>query len=278
MSQSRERVDVLMPTYNSVKYLDSALRCVEKEIPNCRLIVVDHHSNDGTLEVLKEHGASIYFDDTSLGYARQLLFEKSSSRILLMLDSDVVIEEEGWYQRAVHLLNSSSEEGRRIGAVAMLPNVNPPVELEKFKRFWWRLLPSLKQNFFVTHSTLFLRESVEGIRIPERLGAAEDVYIWLHIRGMGYESRTITVAGTHYFTLSEKKGRWMGANLRILQSLVGKPALQFVIRNVLFYPVLALVVYAFTWDLRVLKYNIRRWLGYLVGYLFPSRYWQIDRG
>jgi glycosyltransferase involved in cell wall biosynthesis len=277
MSQSLEPVDVLMPTYNSVKYLDSALRCVEKEIPNSHLIVVDHHSNDGTLDVLTRHGANVYFDDTSLGHARQLLLEKSSSRILLMLDSDVVIEEEGWYQKATQML-SSSEDGKRIGAVALLPSVNPPVELEKFKRFWWRLLPALEREFFITHSTLFLRESVKGIRIPQQLGAAEDVYIWLHIRKRGYISRTMKVRGTHYFTLSEKKGRWMGANLRILQSLVGREAIQFVVRNVLFYPFLALIAATFTLDPRVLGYNVKRWLGYIVGYLFPGRYWQIDRG
>ena len=274
----RDSIDVLMPTYNSVRYLDSALKSVEKAIPDCRLIVVDHHSKDGTLDVLKKHGAHIYFDDTSLGHARQLLFEKSSSRILLMFDSDVVIDEEGWYQKAIQLLDCKSEEGKRIGAVVLLPSVNPPVELEKFKRFWWRLIPSLEREFFVTHSTLFLREAVRGIRVPEQLGAAEDIYIWLHLRRKGFASRTMRVAGIHYFTLSEKKGRWMGANLRILQSIVGKDALQFALRNVVFYPVLALLAGAFTWDFHVLEYNIRRWLGYLAGYLFPSRHWQIDRG
>jgi glycosyltransferase involved in cell wall biosynthesis len=273
-----ERVDVLMPTYNSVQYLDAALRSVEKAIPTCRLIVVDHHSTDGTLDVLKKHNAELYFDDKSLGHARQLLFQNATSRIVLMFDSDVVIEEDRWFERAVRLLGSPSEDSMQIGAVALLPSVNPPVELEKFKRFWWRLLPHLERDFFVTHSTLFLRDSVEGIRIPEQLGAAEDVYTWLHIRKRGYVSRSMKVAGTHYFTLSEKKGRWMGANLRILQSFVGKEALQFVLRNVLFYPFLALIAAVFSWDFRVLQYNLRRWFGYLVGYLFPSRFRQIDRG
>jgi glycosyltransferase involved in cell wall biosynthesis len=273
-----ERVDVLMPTYNSVQYLDAALRSVEKAIPNWRLIVVDHHSRDGTLDVLKKHNADVYSDDKSLGHARQLLFETATSRIVLMLDSDVVIEEDRWFERAVHLLGSRSEDGKQIGAVALLPSVNPPAELEKFKHFWWRLLPSLERDFFVTHSTLLLRESVEGIRIPERLGAAEDVYIWLHIRKMGYVSRAMKVAGIHYFTLSEKKGRWMGANLRILQSLVGKEAVSFVVRNVFLYPLLAFIAAAFTMDSRVLLYNIMRWFGYLVGYLFPGKYWKIDRG
>jgi len=272
-----ESIDVLMPTYNSVQYLDSALRSVKKAVPNCRLIAVDRHSKDGTLEILRNHGAQVYSDDKSLGHARQLLFEKSTSRIVLTYDSDVVIDENGWYQRAVRLLGSRTEDSKRIGAVALLPNVNPPIELEKFKVFWWRVLPSLEREFFVTHSTLFLRESIEGIRIPERLGAAEDIYIWLQIRKRGYASRTMTVAGVHHFTLSEKKGRWMGANLRILQSFVGKEALQFVLRNVLFYPFLALVATMFTWDFRMLQYNIRRWFGYLVGYLFPARYWQISR-
>jgi len=277
MHTRQERIDVLMPTYNSAKYLDSALRSLEKSVLSHRLIVVDHHSKDGTLEVLKKHKADVYFDDKSLGNARQILFEKSSSRVLLMLDSDVVIYERGWYEKAIKLLGTPSEDGRLIGAVVILPRVNPPVELEKFKRFWWRLLPSLQHDFFVTHSTLFLRDSIKGIHIPEQLGAAEDVYVWLHIRRRGYVSRTIMVDGIHHFTLSEKKGRWMGANLRILQSIVGREALQFVLRNVFFYPFLAFLAAMFTRDPGMLRYNIRRWFGYLVGYLFPKRYWQINR-
>ena len=183
----------------------------------------------------------------------------------------MVIDEEGWLQRAIQLLGTRSTDNKMIGADALLPNVNPPIELEKFKRFWWRLVPSLERDFFVTHSTLFLRKSVQGIRIPEQLSAAEDVFIWLHIRRRGYVSRTMRVAGTRHFTLSEKKGRWMRPNLRILQSF-GKEALRFVLRNELFYPLLALVAAVLTWDSRVVEYNIRRWLGCLVGYLFPAKY------
>jgi len=86
-------IDVLMPSYNSIKYLGSALNSVRKALPDHRLIVVDRHGNDRTLDILKKHGAQVYFDDRSLGHARQLLFEKSTSRILLMYDSDVVIDQ-----------------------------------------------------------------------------------------------------------------------------------------------------------------------------------------
>lgn len=272
MPRHAKLVDVLMPTYNSAKYLEPAIDSVVKAIPKCRLIAADHHSQDGTIEVLKKHRATILFENKSLGYARQILIEKSRSRIVLMFDSDVVIDEEGWFNRAVNLLGSLSEDGKRIGAVVLLPNVNPPPELERLKRFWWRLLPNLEREFFVTHSTLFLRESLQGIRIPDQLGAAEDVYIWLHIRGRGYASRTITVRGVHHFTLSEIKGGWMGANLRVLQASVGKKVFRFVLANVLLYPFLAFIASIFTLNLRILRYNITRWLGYLAGYLFPARY------
>lgn len=270
-------MDILMPTYNSAQYLDSAIRSVQKAIPNCRLIVVDRHSDDGTLEILRKHKAEVYLDDGPLGRARQILLDKSSSRTLLMYDSDVVIDEPGWYEKAALLLGHRTEDGKPIGAVAVLPNINPPEELEKFKRFWWRLLPNLERDFFVTHSTLFLKDSLRAIHIPDELGAAEDIFIWLHLRSRGYVSRTITVSGTHYFTLSEKKGGWMGANLRILYSLKGNEVLPIILRNVLFYPVLAFFAAAFELDGSVLRYNLRRWIGYVMGYLFPSRYWQIER-
>lgn len=272
------RLDVLMPTYNSAKHLEKVLDSLDKTIPNHRLIAVDRHSNDGTPEVLRTHGAKVYFEDVSLGHARQLLLEKSSSPVLLMLDSDVVIEDRDGYEEGMQLLGTRSEDGRRIGAVALIPRVNPPMELEKYKRFWWRILPSLERDFFVTHSTLFLRESVEGIHIPDRLGAAEDVYIWLHLRNRGYVSRTIPIYATHYFTLSERKGRWMGANLRILQTFVGMGALTFVLSNVVLYPLLALLASIFTLDLGLLRYNIKRWIDYLTGYLMPTRYSQMYRG
>jgi hypothetical protein len=70
----------------------------------------------------------------------------------------------------------------------------------------------------------------------------------------------------------------MGANLRILQSLVGKEAIRFVLQNVFFYPFLALIAALFTRDFGLLHYNIKRWRGYLVGYFLPARYWKMDRG
>ena len=270
-------IDVLVPTYNSASYLDQALTAIKRSVPINRIIAVDRYSSDRTFEILKNHEAEVYFENKSLGYARQLLIEKAGTDVFMMLDSDVLISEADWYPNALKLLRNRNGEGRPVGAVVLLPMSRPPIPLQKYTEFWWRLIPALERNFFLTNSTLFLKDSVEGIRIPEELGAAEDVYIWLHIRGRGYTTFTMKVRGIHHFAHGQKKGYWMGANLRILQKLVGKAALPFVIRNVMAYPALALVAAFFTKDANVLKYNLKRWYGYLRGYLFPQKFYKISR-
>jgi len=270
-------IDILVPTYNSANYLDQALTAIRKSVPINRIVAVDHYSNDGTLEILKNHGAEVYSENTSLGYARQLLIEKARTNVLMMLDSDVLILEADWYPKALKLLCTKNDEGKPAGAVVVLPTTRPPLPLQKYTEFWWRLIPALKQNFFLTNSTLFLRESVSGISIPEELGAAEDVCIWLYIRSKGYATKTMQVRGVHFFTYSEKKGYWMGANLRLLRNVVRLKVLPFIARNVVLYPILAAVAALFTRDLEVLTYNMNRWYAYLQGYLHPQRYRQIRR-
>jgi len=272
-----EPIDVLVATYNSASYLDQALTAIKRSVPINRIIAVDRYSADGTLDILKNHGAEVFFENKSLGYARQLLIEKAETDVFMMLDSDVLISEAHWYPNALKLLSDRNSEGRPVGAVVLLPISRPPPPLQKYTEFWWRLMPTLERNFFLTNSTLFLKDAVEGIRIPEELGATEDVYIWLHVRGRGYTTLTMRVRGIHHFAHSEKKGYWMGANLRILQKFSGRAVLPFVIRNVMVYPALALVAAFFTRDAKVLTYNLKRWYGYLQGYLFPQKFYRINR-
>ena len=268
-------IDILVPTYNSGKYLDEALAAIKRCVPVNRIIAADHYSKDETVNILRSHGAEVYFENRSLGYARQLLIEKASTDIFMMLDSDVIIQGTEWYSEALGILGNRADEGEIIGAVALIPRVNPPVQLKKYTEFWWRIFPSMKRNFFVTHSTLILKDSVRGIRIPAELYAAEDVYVWLYLKRRGYISRTMEVDGVHHFLRSETKGEWMGANLRILREFVGPKVMPFVLRNVIVYPILATIAALFTRDVKVLTYNVKRWYGYLRGYLNPQRFRQL---
>jgi len=273
----REPIDVLIATYNSAEFLDLAIEATKRCVPVARIVAVDHYSTDRTLDILRKHSAEIHFENVSLGYARQLLIQNAKTRVFMMLDSDVVLHDGNWYPRALGMLGSDVGGGKRVGAVSLIPSENPPVPLRKYTEFWWHLIPALERDFFVTHSTLILKEAVEGIKIPQSLGAAEDVYIWLHIRRKGQVTRTIRVRGIHHFAHSESKGSWMGANLRILQGLVGKEVLPFVLRNVCAYPMLSAIAAVLMRNGDVLTYNLKRWYGYLQGYSNPRKFRQIIR-
>jgi len=265
-------IDVLMATYNSGDYLEDAIQGVMKCVPVHRIIAADHFSTDSTVEVLSRHGASVYFENVSLGYARQLLVEKAGTEVLMMLDSDVILEPAEWYQEALGLLGKVGADRRRVGAVVLLPSRLSVSPLQRYTNFWWRVRPSSKRRFFLTHSTLFLKEALQGITIPSQLSAAEDAFVWLHLRKRGFSTTLIEVPGVHQFVKSESKGRWMGANLRILEAIVGVAAFPFVLRNIIFYPFLALTAAIFTRDSELLLYNVRRWLGYLAGFQSYRKY------
>lgn len=64
------KIDVAVCTYQSEKYLDECLTSIEKAIPLNRLIIIDHHSTDKTIEIARRHNAEIHFENVGLGYAR----------------------------------------------------------------------------------------------------------------------------------------------------------------------------------------------------------------
>jgi glycosyltransferase involved in cell wall biosynthesis len=272
-----EPIDILIPTYNSARYLDKAIGSIERSVPINRIIAADHYSTDRTLDILRNHEAIVYFEDKSLGYARQLLISKAQTRAFMMLDSDVILYSSNWYPMALQLLGTTIDKRQRVGAVALIPNTRPPLELQKYLDFWWNLSPSLRRDFFVTHSTLFLKDAVRKIKIPPSLGAAEDVFIWLHMRRRGYTSRTLRVDGVHEFAYGSQKGYWMGAGLRTLQGYVGLEVVPFVTRNLCVYPLLFVVASLGTGDPAVIVYNLKRWIAYVKGYSNPGRFWQINR-
>ena len=185
----------------------------------------------------------------------------------MMLDSDVVLKPGAWYGRAIALLGKETK-GKTVASVVLQPSGLSVEPLKKYLDFWWKILPSWKTQFFATTSTLFVKDAVREISIPDKLDAAEDIYIWLYLRKMNFTTWLIDVPGIHYHSTSIGKGRWIGSGLRILQSIVGaKLLLPIIVRNMLLYPSAALVAAASYGDSEVLLYNVRRWREYILGYL-----------
>lgn len=90
------KIDVAFCTYNSAKYLDACLNGIEQVFDVNNLIVVDHYSTDGTIEIAKRHGANIYFENQGFAYALNLAIQKARTDIFAIIDSDVVLTKGQW--------------------------------------------------------------------------------------------------------------------------------------------------------------------------------------
>lgn len=178
--------DVLIPTYNSDRYLEECYRRTISSIPMIhRLIVADHYSSDSTLNILAKIASelgpervTILEEDKGLGYARQLLINHSETDIITWIDSDLIITDLNWWIKAFRIL----EEDNSIGAVVARVNddrlENPRM---KYANFWWRYMPTTRRFGLTLGSTLVRREYLKGLKIPSWLDAREDRYLELHL-------------------------------------------------------------------------------------------------
>nr|MDO8135272.1 glycosyltransferase family A protein [Candidatus Njordarchaeum guaymaensis] len=117
------KVDVIVCTYKSEKYLEQCLTSIEQFIPLNELIVVDHYSPDRTVEIAKKHNAAVYYEKYSLGNARQVGINHSETPIFIFVDSDVVFYDGKWFPRAVSMVG----ENTRVGGLGLwTPTTLPP--------------------------------------------------------------------------------------------------------------------------------------------------------
>jgi glycosyltransferase involved in cell wall biosynthesis len=187
------RVDVVVRTYNSEEKLENCLDAISRYIPVNRLIVVDRHSVDRTVEIAKAHGAELFFDDSGLASATATGISHCSTSLLLFVDSDVVIQREDFFERALELLGK-----KNTGAV---------VGMSVGHRFLYGLPLGL---------TLFSLETVLDIRFPDKLQGRETYFIQRELRRKGLEVRYVLDSMMHFGTYRKDSNwpEWQGAQVR----------------------------------------------------------------
>lgn len=94
-------VDVLVATYESAATLPEVLGAIRNYLPVHHLIVVDHSSQDASVEIAREFGAHVLDEKVGLGRARNLALAVADTDPVLFVDSDVVIERADFYARAL---------------------------------------------------------------------------------------------------------------------------------------------------------------------------------
>ncbi len=189
-----ELTDVVVRTYNSDEYLEDCLGSILRYVPVNRLIVVDRHSSDRTVEIAAAHNAEVIFDEGNLSSATSIGISSARTRLILFVDSDVVIEREDFFGKALKLLG---EKG--TGAV---------VGMAVGHRFLYGLPLGL---------TLFRRETVSGIVFPAGLQGRETYFIQQEFRKSGLATRYVLDAMKHYGAYRSQPNwpEWQGSQVRI---------------------------------------------------------------
>lgn len=177
-------VDVVMLTKNSERLLRRCLVSVYQNVPVKELIVVDGHSTDSTLEILREfqkryRNITVIEDDGTRGSARQKAINEVKSEWFIFVDSDVVLSD-GWFAKAEKLISDD------VGAIWGI-EVWSIVKNMKILGLYERITRKIFEARGGTHDLLVRRKAVEDIRIPSHLHTFEDSYIASWIINKGYK-------------------------------------------------------------------------------------------
>lgn len=83
-------VSVIVPTFNSERFLEACLRSVNGQTyGNVEVIVVDNHSADKTREIAKRYGARIVESRAKRSEARNIGARKATGELVFFVDSDM---------------------------------------------------------------------------------------------------------------------------------------------------------------------------------------------
>jgi len=177
-------IDVVILTKNSDHILEKCLKAVYENVPLNRLIVVDGHSADRTLEIVSEfqrkHGNVLVIQDNGTrATARQKGIDQVKTEWFMFVDSDAVLCKD-WFKKAEKHL------GQNVGAIWGIEVWSTLQNNAIRKMFLWitRKIFDLRGG---THDTLIRTELVRDIKIPKILHVFEDTYIKDWITQKGYK-------------------------------------------------------------------------------------------
>ena len=94
MESIKNKVSVLMPTYNSAKYIEYAIEdIIRQDYPKWELIIIDDGSSDNTIEVLEKYKSDkikIFSMPVNMGISAALNkgLQEAQGEYILRFDSD----------------------------------------------------------------------------------------------------------------------------------------------------------------------------------------------
>ena len=114
MSKIRS-VSVVMPTFNSIRTIESCLKSVRGQDYSAKqntveIVAADGGSSDGTLEILKKYGCRVIKEKSgSSEKAKAVALRQVKSELVLLMASDNVLPSEKWLKEMVSSLEKYPE-------------------------------------------------------------------------------------------------------------------------------------------------------------------------
>lgn len=105
-------ISILIPTYNGAKTIGKALESIfyQKYDGNIEVIVVDDHSKDNTLEIVKKYPVTIISNKTNMGLARSVNAGvlKAKNDVICIIHEDIILTDKEWLRKLVPYLEGST--------------------------------------------------------------------------------------------------------------------------------------------------------------------------
>ncbi len=167
-------IDVVVLTKNSERVLESCLRSIYENVPVARLIVVDNHSEDSTIEILRKfddryHNVVVFQDRGTRATARQKGIGNVKTEWFMFVDSDVVLCRD-WYRKALRYVDKD------VGLIWGIEVWSTIKNRATLKIFLW-ITKKIFELRGGTHDALIRSCLVKDIQIPKDLHVFEDSYI-----------------------------------------------------------------------------------------------------
>lgn len=145
-------VSVVMPTLNSARYLNKALRSIkEQTYSNIEIIVVDNYSTDNTREIASNSGAKVYLMGPERAAQDNYGIHKAQGEFVYLTGSDMIIDP-GYIEQAV---DKCLEEGYDAIYASVLS--------KEGGGFWERVKALERQSFIgsnLIEASRFFKKSV----------------------------------------------------------------------------------------------------------------------
>ncbi len=247
-------VSVIIPTYNSMRFISTALESVANQTyKNIEIVVVDDCSSDATISVIREFmkrnsmSVTVYKFEKNMGvaYARNKAMELAHGQYIAFLDSD-----DYWdkckIEKQLKLMNETGAEF----CFSAIDMVNEQGEEVKSKR----VIPTkvdykfLLRNTVIPTSTVVIdRNKVGSFKMP-LLRSGQDYATWLYLLRNGRIAVGVNEVLCHYRrtsdSLSSKKYRSIKQvwNIQTRQEHIKR---HYVIVNTIFFMCNAFKKYMF---------------------------------